>query len=422
MTPTSSLDQLKSSAEAGDARAQYMLAAQLSGAGAKDEAERWLNASAAQGFGDALYTLATRELHDSGLEEAAKKLRRAADNGSALAQRLLGVLYAMGLGVERDWREAVRLVSEAAKAGMAPAMRELAMLLFAADPNDEDGASLIALSAPRDPVAGAVAVRRFGETRRHADADAAKAHLDLLERAQYPHATSLRTAFASADGSQNFQPLSPHWERIAEKLGEEPAPPSPEAEVLCDAPPARVFRGAFTPEECEYVIASAARLLAPSMIADPRTGASIQDPYRTSLTAILALVDLDLALVMVNRRLAALAGRPPETAECLGVLFYAPGKEYRPHCDWLPPGPELDRGGQRAATGLLYLNQDYEGGETRFILPDLAFKGRMGDVLVFENLKKNGDPDPDSRHAGLAVRSGGKWIGSTWFREKNYRH
>ncbi len=422
MTSGLSLDDLKSRAEAGDAAAQYVLAAQLSGAGAKDEAERWLNASAAQGFGDALYTLATRELHHAGLEEAAKKLARAADHGSAPAQRLLGVLCAMGLGVEYDWREAVRLVSKAAKAGMAPAKRELAMLLFAADPDDEDGATLIVLAAPRDPVAGAVAVRRFCETRRHVDADAAKTHLELLERAQYPHAGSLRSAFASADASQRFQPSPPDWKRIEDKLDKEPPAPSVDAEVLCETPPARVFRKAYSPEECEYVIAAAAQRLAPSMIADPRTGASVQDPYRTSLTAILALVDLDLALVMINRRLAALAGRAPETAESLGVLYYAPGKEYRPHCDWLPPGPELDRGGQRAATGLLYLNHDYDGGETRFIIPDLAFKGRMGDVLVFENLNKNGDPDPISRHAGQAVRSGAKWLGSTWFREKNYRH
>ncbi|WP_375201210.1 2OG-Fe(II) oxygenase [Hyphococcus sp.] len=417
-----SLTELKQHAENGDARAQYMLAAQLSGAGDKQEAERWLNAAAAQGFGDALYTLATRRLDHAGLDNAAEMLARAVENGSAPAQRLLGVLYAMGLGVTRDWAKAVALVTAAAQAGVPAAMRELSMLLFAADPDDEDGAGLVAAAAPKDPIAGAVAVRRYGEGRAHADTQASRAHLELLERAQYPHAASLRALVDRVDALRSFQPSPPDWARIAKKLADEPAPSVATPEILCETPPARAFRGSFSPEECEYVIASSARLLAPSLIADPRTGASVQDPYRTSLTAILSLVDLDLALVMINRRLATLAERPPENAESLGVLYYAPGKEYRPHCDWLPQGPELDRGGQRAATALIYLNEDYLGGETHFLVPGLAFKGGAGDVLVFENLLDSGDPAPHSRHAGLAVREGVKWLGSTWFREKKYRH
>ncbi|MAW79950.1 MAG: hypothetical protein CMI63_06905 [Parvularcula sp.] len=421
-TPNDSLDDVRMRAEKGDARAQYFLAAKLSGAGKKKEADRWLAAAAEQGFGDALYTLATRRLDHDGLNEAADMLARASKKGSSPAQRLLGVLAAMGLGRERDWREAIRLVMNSAKTGDPAAMRELAMLLFAADPEDRDGAGLIAAAAPLDPVAAAVAVRRYCEGRAFTDAQAANTQLNFLERARYPHAAFLRKVFAKAGAAAPQSPAAPDWTRISDKLSNEPAVPSLAAEKLCDTPPARVFRSAYTPEECEYVIAASARRLASSTIVDPHTGATMQDAYRTSLTAILALVDLDLALVMLNRRLAALARRPPEKAECLGVLYYAPGKEYRPHCDWLPPGPEFERGGQRAATGLIYLNEDYEGGETRFTVPDLAFKGRIGDVLVFENLNKNGDPDPASRHEGVAVRSGEKWLGSTWFREKNYRH
>ncbi len=399
-----------------------MLAAQLSGAGEKQEAERWLNAAAAQGFGDALYTLATRRLDHGGLGDAADMLVRAVKDGSTPARRLLGVLYAMGLGVARDWGKAVALVTGAAQAGDPAAMRELSMLLFAADPDDKDGANLLAMAAPRDPVAGAVAVRRFTLGRAFSDAAAARGHLELLERVQYPHAGSLRAAFDKQTEQQSFQPSPPNWTRITEKLAEEPAVCEIEPEAVCETPAARAFRAVFSPEECEYVIAASARLLAPSQISDPRTGAPVQDPYRTSLTAILSLVDLDLALVMINRRLAAMAGRPPETGECLGVLYYAEGHEYRPHCDWLPPGPDLDRGGQRSATGLIYLNDEYDGGETHFLVPDLAFKGGTGDVLVFENLSDEGDPTPHSRHSGRPVLEGKKWLGSTWYREKNYRH
>jgi len=135
----------------------------------------------------------------------------------------------------------------------------------------------------------------------------------------------------------------------------------------------------------------------------------------------MGIVDLDLPLTRINRQLALLAGHAPERAESLGVLYYAPGKEYRPHYDWLPDGPERERGGQRLTTALLYLNDEYEGGETHFISPDIKFRGAPGDVLVFDNVLADGAPDRASRHAGLPVTAGAKWLGSTWYREKNYR-
>lgn len=419
--PNDSIDDLKKRAGAGDASAQYRLAAHLSAVGDKGEAERMLRAAADQGFGDALYTLATRLLSDDGMDEAAQLLTRAADAGSAPAQRLLAVLYANGFGVAADWPRAISLVLGAAKNGVPGAMRELAMLLLARDPDDGDGAALIAQAAMHDPVAGAVAVRRACMKRRHVDVSAAARLLDLLKGAQYPNAEALAADFQAVSSQADQQIPAPDWSAIERKLSGAPDFESTKKETLCEAPSARVFRNAFTEEECEYVIASSARLLAPSLVADPATGRSIQDEYRTSLTAIMAVADLDLALTMFNVRLARLAARPFETAEALGVLYYAPGKEYKPHFDWLPEGPERDRGGQRVTTALLFLNDRYDGGETHFLSPDIRFKGAVGDVLVFDNVLPGGEPDRDSRHAGLAVKSGVKWLGSTWYREKKYR-
>lgn len=414
------IDELRKFAEAGDADAQYALAALLSGGGDKDEADRWLNAAADQGHGDALYTLATRLLDAAGAAEAARLLDRAAKAGSVSGQRLLGVLYADGFGVERDWGAAVSHVTAAARAGFPPAMREIAMLLFAFDPDDPDGAALIAKSALRDAAATVVAVRRAAAGRKHADAALAANALQRLAQARYPNVSALNAALHAAQPNETAPPREPDWDRIASAISKEPPAPEIAVEPLCEKPSARVYREAFTPEECEYVIASSARHLAPSRIVDPETGESRQDKYRTSLTAVMSYVDLDLALIMINRRMAALAGQPPENGEFLSVLCYGPGQEYRAHCDWLPPGPEYDRGGQRAATALLYLNEDYDGGETYFLTPDVKFKGGLGDVLVFDNVLANGDPDAASRHAGLPVASGAKWLGSKWFREKKY--
>ena len=131
-------------------------------------------------------------------------------------------------------------------------------------------------------------------------------------------------------------------------------------------------------------------------------------------------VDLDLALVSINRRIAAFSGLPFDQGEFLSVLHYSPGQEYKPHFDWLPPGDDVEKMGQRVTTSLLYLNGDYGGGETHFLTPDIRFKGNSGDLLVFQNANAEGAPDKSSRHASLPVKSGAKWLASKWFRGKKH--
>lgn len=74
--------------------------------------------------------------------------------------------------------------------------------------------------------------------------------------------------------------------------------------------------------------------------------------------------------------------------------------------------------GQRVVTFLIYLNDDYEGGETAF--PSLGFshKGRRGQGLFF--VKALADMPPDLRmvHAGRPPTSGEKWVVSQFFRSR----
>jgi prolyl 4-hydroxylase len=192
-------------------------------------------------------------------------------------------------------------------------------------------------------------------------------------------------------------------------------------EAVLVSPAAYVVRGFVAPEILEYMMALAARRLLPSMTFDPETGVPRRDDYRTSRTATLGPMDQDLTLVAVNQLLARIAGLPHARAEFLSVLKYDPGEEYRPHFDWIPPsGRDFNASGQRIRTALLYLNDDYEGGETHFLAPDFRFRGAPGDVLVFSNVGADGAPDQASRHASLPIRSGAKWLASKWFRERDF--
>jgi len=104
------------------------------------------------------------------------------------------------------------------------------------------------------------------------------------------------------------------------------------------------------------------------------------------------------------------------------VLHYAPGQTFADHYDWLDPDEpayllELARRGQRAETFLIYLNEDFEGGETHFPEIDYSYRGGQGDAILFANVDANGRPDPATRHAGLPPTSGEKWLFSQWIRE-----
>jgi len=67
---------------------------------------------------------------------------------------------------------------------------------------------------------------------------------------------------------------------------------------------------------------------------------------------------------------------------------------------------------------LIYLNEDFEGGETSFPRLQLNHRGRTGDALVFGSLDAAGRPNPQSQHAGCSPTKGEKWVFSQWVRDR----
>jgi len=124
-----------------------------------------------------------------------------------------------------------------------------------------------------------------------------------------------------------------------------------------------------------------------------------------------------------SARLSA-AETPVDYAEDLVVLNYKEDERYYPHCDsFLPELPEqaaeIERKGQRIRTCLVYLNEDFAGGETHFLHPEKKIRCPAGTALIFENINEEGDADEHSVHEGLPVTSGEKWLASKWFRDKS---
>ena len=190
---------------------------------------------------------------------------------------------------------------------------------------------------------------------------------------------------------------------------------TPQGEVLSQAPHLTLFHTLFSAEECRYLAEAAAPMLEPSVVVDPATGRQRPDPARVSDGVGFTRPLENPAVHALNRRIAAASGSDVAQGEPLQVLRYRPGGEYKPHFDAIPGFSN-----QRVMTMIVWLNADYEGGETMFMKTGAKLKGGIGDALLFRNALPDGSRDPDSGHAGLPVTRGEKMIASRWIRARPF--
>jgi len=126
-------------AEAGNAKAQYLLARMLdTGARAAPDpagAAKWYRAAALQGHSEAAFHMGEVYYRGIGVArdftEAANWYQRAARAGSGPAQFNLALMVERGQGVKRDAKLAADLYLRAANAGLVPAQLNLALMYAA---------------------------------------------------------------------------------------------------------------------------------------------------------------------------------------------------------------------------------------------------------------------------------------------------
>jgi prolyl 4-hydroxylase len=106
-----------------------------------------------------------------------------------------------------------------------------------------------------------------------------------------------------------------------------------------------------------------------------------------------------------------------ENVESCQLTRYEVGQEYGSHFDYFNilgrPAQNLN---DRKATFILYLNDDFTGGETYFDCLDITVKPKKGMALYFTYDYLNEDLKYRTRHAGLPVKSGTKNIATFWIK------
>jgi prolyl 4-hydroxylase len=173
--------------------------------------------------------------------------------------------------------------------------------------------------------------------------------------------------------------------------------------------------------ECDWLITRGGPKLERARLYDPVAGFRT-DPGRSNRAAHMPMSDSDMVMVTIQTRIARAAALPVDGLEALTVLHYTPGQEFRPHFDFQNVdlySHVVARLGQRVVTFLVYLNDDFDGGETHFPQLDWRFKGGRGDAIFFWNVTPDGRGDVTTQHAGVPPTRGEKWLLSQWIRDRN---
>jgi len=191
--------------------------------------------------------------------------------------------------------------------------------------------------------------------------------------------------------------------------------------VFSEGPRIAVAEDIAAPEMCDWLIARARARLKPAKIHDRGTGVASISSARTNSACVFRRPDSDLIITILRAKIAAVTEMRVDAMEIPSVLHYSEGQEFLPHFDATlnPDAPDyeerLAKGDrQRVMTFLLYLNDDYEGGETEFPVLGERWKGRKGEGLFFWNVQPGGALDQRTLHAGVPVSRGEKWVLSQW--------
>ena len=198
---------------------------------------------------------------------------------------------------------------------------------------------------------------------------------------------------------------------------------APTIVALHDDPDIRLFPSFLNGEVCDWLIERARPRLVRARVYDPGSKSDVVSDSRTNTSAGFNLMETDLVQLMVQTRISSASGLPLVNMEGSTVLHYDVGEQIDNHYDFVDPSiPDYEQDvrtrGERVMTFLVYLNDDYQGGETDFPKLDVTHKGQRGEGLYFINALPSGAPDLRSCHAGRPPTRGEKWILSQFIRNR----
>ena len=181
----------------------------------------------------------------------------------------------------------------------------------------------------------------------------------------------------------------------------------------------KVYPNFITEEEGSYVLEKSKEKFEDSTIVG-----GYNTNIRKSKTCWLSKTDDNIRTII--QRVCDIHKLPIENAEDLQVVKYDQNGYYNEHhdscCDENEKCAEfITRGGNRIVTMVIYLNDGFSGGATRFINLNKDIKPEKNSGILFYPMNKKGDKcHHKALHAGMPVSSGKKYIANVWIREHKF--
>lgn len=335
-----------------------------------------------------------------------------------------GLKLAAELDAEGRHEDAVNALAVATKQGDLKAMTELAKRLIIGDRAPylpKDGARLLSDAARAGNTDAAIRLACMYGLGAHVEQSWESAFGLLVyaaERGSESARGQLRVLAGHSDseGGDDWQQLARSVD-LASWLAPVPG------RTLNEAPLIRHYADFVNDSACEWLMEHIADKLNPARIYSGDHVRDIEDEMRTNSVGPLHLACIDLINVVVQYRIAAVCGLSIDNFDGPTALHYRVGEEIKDHYDYVNPKipnyeNEIKTRGERLITFLVYLNDDYDGGETDFPLLNVSHKGKRGDGLLFVNALPDGKPDGRSVHAGRPPTRGEKWLLSQFVREQ----
>lgn len=328
--------------------------------------------------------------------DAIAVLSRGAASGDLLAKRTVGLRILLGDRAPLLGLEGARLLSEAAAEGDARSA-ELSAIIY--------GAGIHCTQNWGDALQWLQHAAELGSVRSRGALAVLCADRDLAARASLA------------------EPPRALWNALREQidLGRMLSPPR--AQILHRDPKLGLVTEMAKPWLCDWLISQARGRLTQAEVYNPYTQSRERTPERTNSSALMSLLDTDLAQIALQARIAAAVGMPFGNLEPAFVLHYAPGQTFHDHYDFVDPetpgyAEEIANNGQRVMTFLIYLNDGYDGGETDFPRLGIQHRGTAGQGFFFANVGADGEADTATLHAGRAPSRGEKWVFSQFIRDR----
>jgi prolyl 4-hydroxylase len=181
-----------------------------------------------------------------------------------------------------------------------------------------------------------------------------------------------------------------------------------------------LYQDFITKEEAEYILNESSNNFQDSEV----IGKGLDISIRKSKTCWLSKYD-DI-IQNIIKRVCNIVNYSFENSEDLQVVKYNSGGYYHEHYDSCCEESEectdfFKRGGNRVVTMIIYLNDNFEGGETTFVNLNKDFKPSKYSGILFYSLDKSFEKcHKFGLHRGSPIISGEKYIANIWIREKTF--